>query len=319
MLARIQQFTTLVLILSAAIWALLFVRAGHWEAAVAGALAIVLGYAAFLAAEFAMLALTYNDSEERRPTTTQLLSAWWGEALTAPQVFCWRQPFKSESIQDCSQPGAGVARGVVLVHGFVCNRGLWNPWMTKLRDAEVAFTAVNLEPVFGSIDAYVAIIEKAVQRIEAATSQAPVIVAHSMGGLAVRAWLASGNHDDRVHRVITIGTPHRGTWLAQFGHTTNGKQMRMGGEWLQDLAATETPARLANFTCIYSHCDNIVFPHSTATLPHADNQHVPATAHVRLAFEGTAYKELTRWISLDPAADNSPPRPVHAAAARRST
>ena len=78
---------------------------------------------------------------------------------------------------------------MLFVHGFFCNRGLWNPWMRRLRAAGIPFVAVNLEPVFGSIDSYASIVEAAVRSLEQATGGAPVIVAHSMGGLAVRSWL----------------------------------------------------------------------------------------------------------------------------------
>lgn len=43
-------------------------------------------------------------------------------------------------------------RGVVLVHGFMCNRGLWLPWFIPLQARGHAYVAVNLEPVMGSID-----------------------------------------------------------------------------------------------------------------------------------------------------------------------
>jgi triacylglycerol lipase len=183
------------------------------------------------------------------------------------------------------------------VHGFVCNRGLWNPWMAALRADGVPFVAINLEPVFGSIDGYPSTIEWAVQQIEAATGLAPVIVAHSMGGLAVRAWLDVYAADLRVHRVVTIGTPHHGTWLARFAFLTNARQMRLGSAWLRQLASREPPQRHARFTCFYSHCDNIVFPPRTGTLHGADNRHVIGTAHVHMVSAASVYGEVRRWLA----------------------
>ena len=261
-----------------------------------GVLTILLGYALFLAIEFSMLAFVQRNDPVPRPSARQLFRAWWAEVLTAPQVFCWRQPFRSHAEPDVTTPQDAGTRGVVFVHGFVCNRGLWNPWMSQLRALKVPFAAVNLEPVFGSIDDYVAIVESAVARLEAATACAPVLVAHSMGGLAVRAWLSVATNESRAHRIITIGTPHRGTWLARFGHTVNGKQMRLNSPWLRELALRERPESFAKFTCFYSHCDNIVFPPSTATLEGAANLHVPGTAHVHLTFQGAAFTELLRWV-----------------------
>jgi triacylglycerol esterase/lipase EstA (alpha/beta hydrolase family) len=187
---------------------------------------------------------------------------------------------------------------VLLVHGFVCNRGLWNPWLRELRAAQVPAIAVNLEPVFGSIDAYIPILEAAVRRLELATGLEPVIVAHSMGGLATRAWLASAGNDARVHRVITLGTPHHGTWMARYAATLNSRQMQQLGPWLTQLAAREPAARYARFTCFYGHCDNIVFPPSTATLPGADNRHLEAVAHVHMTYQPSVFSEVRRWLSM---------------------
>jgi hypothetical protein len=75
-----------------------------------------------------------------------------------------------------------------------------------------------------------------------------------------------------VHGVVTVGSPHHGTWLGRFGHAPNAQQVRWQSRWLLQLAAAEPAQRYRRFTCFWGHCDNIVFPASTATLP------VPTTA-----------------------------------------
>ena len=295
-LARLQQITTVGLLLGAAAWAWVWTDAGRPGIALAGALLVVFGYALFLGVEFVLLARVHGDDPAPRPSAAQLLRAWWGEVLTAPQVFCWRQPFRSRAEPDHLPASCRGRRGLVMVHGFVCNRGLWNPWMKRLRAQGVPFAAVDLQPVFGSLDAYAAIVDAAVARVEAATGLAPVLVGHSMGGLAVRSWLNTLGSDARAHRLVTVGSPHRGTWLARFGHTTNGRQMREGNPWLAGLARSENAQRLARYTCFYGHCDNIVFPASNATLPGADNRHIPATAHVRMLFNGEVFGEVRRLL-----------------------
>jgi triacylglycerol lipase len=295
MLARLQQTITLGALLLAGLWGGLLWRAGHEGWALWGAAVIGLGYAAVLALEFTCLRWAHGDDPTPRASLHQLLRAWWGEVRSAPTVFCWRQPFFSQRFPDRLQPKPGQ-RGVVLIHGFFCNRGLWNRWLQRLQAEGVPVVALSLEPVFGGIDDYVAAIESAVQRLEVATGMKPVVVAHSMGGLALRAWWTQTSAEGRLHRAITIGTPHRGTWLARFGLTRNAQQMRLGSRWLLGLAALEPAQRAQQFTCFYSHCDNIVFPPSTATLVGADNRHLLGSAHVHMADRPEPWAELQRWL-----------------------
>jgi triacylglycerol lipase len=310
MLARLLQMMTVGLILAAALWAAWLLRAGEPLEALAGSALILFGYAIFLGVEFLLLRIVNRDDPAPPASAGQLLRAWWGEFWTAPLVFCWRQPFRSHAVADwLSEPSApATPRGVVLVHGFVCNRGLWNPWMKRLRAEGVPYVALNLEPIFASLDAYPSCIEAAVRRVEVATGRAPVIVAHSMGGLAVRAWLSRCAAEHRVHRVVTIGTPHRGTWLGRYAFTRNGIEMRLDSPWQRELAALELhrqgldPHCASRFTCFYSHCDNVVFPASTATLPGADNRHVAGSAHVHLAFEPAVFDEVLLRVAEPDAA-----------------
>lgn len=297
MLARLQQAITLAALSAAAAWAWLCWRHGQPLWAATGALLIVGAYALVLGLEFSLLRLAHGaDDPTPRASAAQLLAAWWAEVRAAPTVFCWRQPFCSRRWPDHLPAEARGRRGVLLVHGFVCNRGLWNPWLQRLQSQGVPFVAVNLEPVFGSIDDYIGILEQAVRRLEQATGQAPVIVAHSMGGLAVRRWWAEQGDEARVHHVLTIATPHRGTWLARFAVTRNAQQMQRVSRWLQTLAAREPADRAGRFTCFYSHCDNIVFPPATATLPGADNRHIAGVPHVQMADRPEPWDELQRRL-----------------------
>ena len=285
MLASLQRFLTLALLAAALGWLLYFGRSSP-VLAMAGFLGLLLGYSAFFAVEFMLLRQVNKTDPAPQASCGELLRAWWGETLTSPRVFCWRQPFRSQAIADQLGPPERVLgrRGVVFVHGFFCNRGLWTPWLKRLQASGHAFVAVNLEPVFGSIDGYVPQIDAAVQQLTEATGLPPLLVCHSMGGLAARAWLKRMKAESRVHHVVTIGTPHRGTWLARFGHGHNGRQMRLRSDWQAQLDQDMPAGRHALFTCWYSSCDNIVFPASTATLPDADNRLVRGAAHVQLAF-----------------------------------
>ena len=285
MLARLQKLITLALLALAVGWLLYF--APHSPLLAAGGLfVIVFGYIAVLAIEFVFLRKVNRADPTPQATVGELFSAWAGESLVAPQVFCWRQPFRSNAIPDNLASKAVVRgkRGVVFIHGFFCNRGFWNPWLKRLQGTGHAFVALNLEPLFGSIDEYTPLVDAAVQKVTDATGLAPLLVCHSMGGLSARAWLRDMKAEARVHHVVTIGSPHGGTWLARFGLGKNGQQMQLASDWQTGLDADMPAGRHALFTCWYSNSDNIVFPASTATLQGADNRLIRGNAHVQMAF-----------------------------------
>ncbi|OWQ86791.1 hypothetical protein CDN99_18915 [Roseateles aquatilis] len=222
-----------------------------------------------------------------------LLQAWWREVVVVTRVFSWQQPWAEHQEPDYLPPPeqARGRRGVVLLHGYSCNRGLWNGWMRELRRRGIPFIAVTQEPAFGSIDRYAPVVDRAMRTLQDHTGLPPLIVAHSMGGLSARAWWRSVGHpQDRVHRILTLGTPHHGTLLARLGTTENAKQMRGDGEWLNQLARDEAGRWADHFDCLYGHCDQIVFPAETAVLPGARVLHLRARGHLQLVFEPQAFE-----------------------------
>jgi pimeloyl-ACP methyl ester carboxylesterase len=324
MIALIQRSLTLGLLLigvALALWAGLGDRQGP---PIALLLLLCFGHAGILALEMVMMHAVNARDPAPRATVWQVVRAWVAESLHAPLVFCWRQPFRSHRVADFvpgrpafrlstadaetdatdadAAPAARAAagpprRGVLLIHGFVCNRGIWNRWLLRLRAQGVPFVAVNLEPVFGGIDDYVESIERAVVQLQETTGQPPVAVAHSMGGLALRRWWSVAGNAHRIAHALTVGSPHRGTWLARFAMSPNARQMQPGSAWLRDLQRREQPETLARMTCFYSNVDNIVFPTSAATLQGADNRLLPGVPHVAMVDDLRPWAELQRRLA----------------------
>lgn len=171
---------------------------------------------------------------------------------------------------------------VLLVHGYACNSGYWTQLSCLLERGGISHHALDLEPLSAAIDDYVPQLHGAVEKLCARTGSSKlIIVAHSMGGLVARAYLrAHGN--DRIARVITLGTPHHGTRLAQFGIGCNVRQMQRSSDWLAALASSESAARRALLTSIFSHHDNIVAPQTSCRLPGAKNIEFGSVGHVAM-------------------------------------
>lgn len=303
-LARLQAFITCT-------WLAVLVAWPVWHRdspvlAVGGALAIALSHAWVLGLEFLAQRWVSRHEAGPRASAAQLWRAWAAEVWAAPRVFCWHQPFRSHRFPDELAPRHRGVRGVVLVHGYLCNRGFWNAWMPVLQHAGRPCIAVGL-PIFGSIDDGVPAIEAAVARMTELTGRAPLLVGHSMGGLALRAWLRQAKDPRRAHRIVTLGSPHGGTWTAHFGHSRNARQLRPASDWLQALDRDSSPAWQHAFVCFYSNADNMVFPPRCATLPGADNRLLPGLAHVQMAWRPEVMAEVMALLDAPPHPDASGP------------
>lgn len=264
------------------------------------------------AVEMLAVALQHRGDPAPRPTALALLRAGLREAWLATRVFGWRQIWRNRAWAD--DPGRAGQTGVLLVHGYHCNRGFWWPeWPAWLADRGVPHVALDLQPAWTGIDTYAPQIEAGVMRLHASTGRMPLIVAHSMGGLAVRAWwrwretqraagiALPGLPDLPMPRVLTLGTPHRGTWLANLSGgfaPTNARQMAPDSPWLQTLAASESAAWRARFTCVHSHCDNVVFPPARAVLEGAAEViHWPGLAHLELSRDARVWGVVERLLA----------------------
>jgi triacylglycerol esterase/lipase EstA (alpha/beta hydrolase family) len=188
---------------------------------------------------------------------------------------------------------------VLLVHGYGCNSGYWAHLAPLLDREGISHAGIDLEPVAGSIDDYAPLIEARVRELCAATGAARIaIVAHSMGGLAARAWMRAYGRagSARVARLITLGTPHHGTALARFGPGANAVQMRQDSPWLRALAESETRDVRARIVSLYTHHDNIVAPQDSSVLPGARNVAFGGVGHVALGSNPRVLAEVLRVL-----------------------
>lgn len=191
---------------------------------------------------------------------------------------------------------------VLLIHGYMCNRGYWAQLSGQLAQAGIVHDALDLEPIGADIDDFLPQVRRAVQALCTRTgAQHIIIVAHSMGGLVARAYLRQYGLQGIAH-VITVGTPHHGTALAKLGLGRNARQMsRPHGQphpWLVQLAAGERPEVRARFTSIYSHHDNIVTPQDSACLPGARNLAFGGVGHVALASDARILARVVEEITI---------------------
>jgi triacylglycerol lipase len=200
----------------------------------------------------------------------------------------WSMPFLRFSKRIATKP---VGLPVLLIHGYGCNSGYWHPLSQLLKRESITHYAIDMEPVLGDIDGYALIVQRAVEAVCRETGHDQIIlVAHSMGGLAARVYLRD-HGSALIAKIITLGTPHHGTGLANLGIGLNSRQMRREGSprenapsaWLRQLEQSENSATRALFVSIFSHHDNIIAPQTSSYLPSARNIEFHGIGHVALA------------------------------------
>lgn len=95
------------------------------------------------------------------------------------------------------------------------------------------------------------------------------IVAHSLGGLIARYYVTRLGGDERVHTVVTLGSPHHGTHLARLLPLPITRQLSPGSPLLRELAQP-VPDCSTRFLCFWSDVDEAIFPAHYAELRHPD-------------------------------------------------
>ncbi len=187
---------------------------------------------------------------------------------------------------------------VLLVHGYQCNRGFWFWQRARLERAGWTVATLNLDPVFASIDGYGELIDLRIAEVLAATGATQVIlIGHSMGGLASRAYLRA-HGKARVAKLITLGSPHHGSRLAMLGLGVNARQMEPESAWLEGLSRPGAVPLPADTVSAMSPYDNYVMPQNSSLLDGARNVGVGPVGHLAMAVSPAITRLLLAELAL---------------------
>jgi triacylglycerol esterase/lipase EstA (alpha/beta hydrolase family) len=197
-------------------------------------------------------------------------------------------------------PDAAPARidvPVLLLHGVLCNAGVWHRMARHLRKRGVAgLYSLSYGPPLASIDAFV---EQLAQKLDAMLAEtgarSAVIIAHSMGGLVARAYIRKYGAAN-VARVLTIGTPHHGSMHAWLMIGTALAQLRPGNAWLAQLNGQRIDPSV-RIVSLWSWHDSMVAPQTSCELPGAVDVPIIGVGHKALLRDEQvlerAYAEIT--------------------------
>jgi predicted alpha/beta hydrolase family esterase len=227
--------------------------------------------------------------------TIGLVAGEWS-ALVAFNLFYL--PWEWLALRADREPTPTERVPVVLMHGYFANRGYFQPLVKRLESAGIGPIFVpNFRAWLAPIARFEEELHVEIERIVAGTGQPRVVlVAHSMGGLAARGYIAR-HGAARVARLVTIASPHHGTAIARFGVGANAREMEEGSRFLAALESIEADPRCRPpATSIYSPHDNMVAPQATSRLPWARNIALPGLGHMAIARSPRLFEVLLREL-----------------------
>ncbi len=127
---------------------------------------------------------------------------------------------------------------ILLVHGIVSNRSIFTLLRRGLtRRGFSKVFAMNYLTLATDVRTAAARLSVEVERVVEETGFERIhIIGHSLGGLIARYYVTRLGGDVRVHTLVTLGTPHDGTYAAYAVPTRLMRQMRPGSGLMRELA-----------------------------------------------------------------------------------
>jgi pimeloyl-ACP methyl ester carboxylesterase len=191
---------------------------------------------------------------------------------------------------------------ILLVHGMIDNRAIFAVLKRRLRRLGFGrVLTINYSPVTNDIRQAARDLAAEVEAVVAQTGYERIhVVGHSLGGLIARYYVQRLGGDERVHTLVTLGSPHSGTLTARLLPMQLCRQLRPGSDLYTELAQPAERCR-TRFVAYWSDLDQMILPHSGARLDHPDlyvrNVRVHGVGHMSLPLDGQVVHEISGLLS----------------------
>lgn len=173
---------------------------------------------------------------------------------------------------------------VLLIHGLFRGKSVFKKmeaylshrgWQVYCFDLKLNYGRWGLDQIALQVADYVEQTFPASQPLD--------LVGLSMGGLISRYYVQRLGGVERVQRLVTISSPHHGSWLAYALPAALYIQMRPNSAFLQDLNQdVETLERL-QFTSIWTPYDFIIIPPQSSQLGVGQEVKLSVFVHAMMA------------------------------------
>jgi triacylglycerol lipase len=165
---------------------------------------------------------------------------------------------------------------ILLVHGYMDTGD--TPWWDVITGylGDVGYDEAEIHQVsLGNIPGttvdspseYGEVVAREIERV-ADDSGGPVdLITHSMGGLDARWAIEKEGAADYVDDLVTLGSPHQGTYVSYVGLVTAGGRDMIPRSTMMDELNDDGLADGVEYTAVWSHIDELIVPSSYASIP----------------------------------------------------
>lgn len=184
---------------------------------------------------------------------------------------------------------------IVLVHPYMMNRAcmFYIFLKLKLKGYKNVFI-VNIYPKLAPIEKQAEMLKIQVENLLKRINKNEFVgIGHSQGGIILLYYKKYLDTENKLRKIITIGSPLKGTKIAVFATSPNGKEMMYQSEFIKRLTEGKVNADVLN---IYSPIDNLILPHSSAVLENYHQLEAPPIGHIGLLFSPAVFKGIIDFI-----------------------
>lgn len=150
---------------------------------------------------------------------------------------------------------------------------------------------------------YGEVVARELERIAGEAGRPVDVVGHSMGGLDTRWAVEKEGAADYVDDLVTLGTPHQGTYVAYVGIVTPGGRDMIPGSTLMDELNHDGLAPGVEYTAVWSHLDELIVPNSYAAIPEymfqaaaGRNVNSGYQEHIQLVYDRSVFDQYVGYL-----------------------
>jgi triacylglycerol lipase len=191
----------------------------------------------------------------------------------------------------------------ILVPGFSDRASLLRPLERALRKKGIDAYVVSPQPSDGTVSIDV-LAEELASEINALfpPTQPLNLFGFSMGGLVCRTYIQRLGGLGRTLRLVTLATPHQGTYAAYLYNRPACFQMRPGSQFLVGLNTDVDMLAQIYFVSIWTPLDLTILPPASSMLPIGEMAPILSPFHRTLVYDPRVVAVVTEHLRKPPPA-----------------